>query len=245
LAPHAEPEATRVSGNRPNLPSCSRLLSSYELAAHLRNAWSLAVSVENRADAHPYESGNIAEEALKALRDEASRHRDFFWTVRQGDRVWLTVDAPRHPECDFGASYLVVVRAGKVVLRYRIPSSAASGVIVPMLPISLRLTQDHVINAACEWVRSRYAVVPPVALVLELSEETILKLERDYGYRIPSEEREAYLNKWWVSFARLRDMDEPGMPAAIHVVVDDLTGEVNLAETGEADGHEPPSALTR
>jgi hypothetical protein len=100
-----------------------------------------------------------------------------------------------------------------------------------MLPSTLRLTHDEVIRIACDWVRSRYSVVPPVVLVLEFSEQAILQLEQKCGHRLPPEERARCLNKWQVSFACSRDTDVLGMPQGLHVVVDDLTSHASLAES--------------
>ena len=91
-----------MSLNPRSLPDCSRLLSSYELTAHLRNAKLLALSADNRADTCRSEKGADAQQELKGLRDEASRHRELLWSVRPGDRVWLTLGSPPHPECEFG-----------------------------------------------------------------------------------------------------------------------------------------------
>ncbi len=215
-----------MSRNPPSLPACSRLLSSYELTAHLRNAKLLALSADKYADTLRSENGDDAQQERKNLQAEASRHRELLWSVRPGDRVWLTLGSPPHPECDFGASYLVVVRAGKVVLWYRVSQWMHTGAFVPILPTTLRLTHDEVISIACEWVRRRYPVVPPVARVLEFSEQSLFQIEQACGHRFESEEREQCVNQWRVNFVCSWDTDKLGLPQRISLVIDDLTGDV-------------------
>ena len=98
--------------------------------------------------------------------------------------------------------------------------------IVPTLPTTLCLTHDEVIGIASDWVRARYPVVPPIACVLEFSEQSMREIEQACGHRLASEEREACVNQWRVIFACSWDTDKLGMPEGISVDIDDLTGEV-------------------
>ena len=54
------------------------------------------------------------------LEIEASQLREFLWSVRDGDEVWLAEAPPHHPELARGVTYLAVVRDRKVVAKHRL-----------------------------------------------------------------------------------------------------------------------------
>jgi hypothetical protein len=104
-----------MDGPQHDLSLCSHLVSPDELARYLELASKFARLSDLVANSVPLDP-----DELELWRDESSRHRDFRWSVLPGDKVWLTAEPPRHPEVEYGMPYLVVVRGGRVVCRYRL-----------------------------------------------------------------------------------------------------------------------------
>jgi len=185
------------------------------------------------AGALPSDITPLDREGLAELRDEASRHRDFRWSVLPGDKVWLTAGPPTHPEVEHGMPYLVVVRGATVVFRYRLGDCMGPGLVSSVLAPTMRLTADEAVTIASDWVRARYPVVPAAAWVQDFSDRTMDQLEHGLGDRFSQDERRQVLNKWWVSFACSWETDELGMPNSLHVLVDDATGQADLSPQGD------------
>jgi hypothetical protein len=215
-----------------DLPLCSRLLGPDEIVHYLRLASMRARLADFAAGALPPDTSPLDREELEELRDEASRHRDFRWSVLPGDKVWLTADPPRHPEAEHGVPHLVIVRGGTVVFRYRLGNWTGPGLESPILAPTMRLTRDEVVTIASDWVRAHYPIVPAVADVREFSDRTLDQLEQRAGATISQEKRRQISNEWCVSFACSWETDEAGMPMSLLVLVDDTTGQAELAPDG-------------
>jgi len=217
-----------VSASSRGLPVCSRLLSCYEVAIYLREALARARLADQIAGINLKDDNPLDREELEELRQEASRHRDFLWSVIPGDRAWLTADPPSHPEADYGVPHVVVIRSGEVVFRYRLSDGWTGREIGPILPPTAWLTHDEAIAIASDWLRGRYPIVPPVAAVHESVKRTTPRHDQHVDDSLYPEERGKSQTKWWVSFACNWDTDKLGMPVRLIVVVDDLTREAKL-----------------
>jgi hypothetical protein len=210
---------------------CSRLLSPDEIEDYLRLAALKGRLAGLMATSLPADADPLDRDELRELEDETSRHREFRWAVLPGDRVWITADPPRHPEAEHGVPHLLVVRGGRPVFRYRLAPEA--GPVLP--PPTTRLTREEAVAIASEWVRARHPVVPPVARAQIFSDHEIDQLERRSGTTLAPGERAEATGRWSVTFACSWDTDALGMPPALHVLVDDATGQAHLPSPEETD----------
>ena len=92
----------------------------------------------------------------------------------------------------------------------------------------MRLTRDEVVTIASDWVRSHYPHVPAVAMVLDFSDTPNARPTQHDGHNLSTAEQGRIAGNWLVSYACSWDTDELGMPTTPHVLVDDLTGRVEL-----------------
>jgi hypothetical protein len=217
-----------VAASSRGLPVCSRLLSSYEVAIYLRQASAGAHLADRIAGMNLHGDKPFDREEVEEWDHEASRHRDFLWSVVPGDRVWLTAETPSHPEAAYSVPHLVVIRAGRLVFRYRLPDWGTGREFGPILPRTAKLTCDEAIAIASDRVRDLYAIVPPVAGVHEFVKRTTPRHDKQADDNVSPEERDKSHTHWWVSFACNWDTDKLGLPVTLHVIVDDLTGEAEL-----------------